>query len=50
MEGGSLLVTVTESLDVVLRGPVQEVCTGELTDGFLEWLRTRATSTEPGKS
>ena len=39
MEGGSMRVTVSESLDVVLRGPVQEVCTGELTDRFVRWLR-----------
>jgi diaminopimelate epimerase len=38
MEGGTLRVTVSETLEVVLRGPVQEICTGELTDGFLEWL------------
>jgi diaminopimelate epimerase len=38
MEGGTLRVTVTASLEVVLRGPVQEVSTGELTEGFLTWL------------
>jgi diaminopimelate epimerase len=38
MEGGSMRVTVSASLDVVLRGPVQEVCTGELTDRFVWWL------------
>jgi diaminopimelate epimerase len=38
MEGGTLRVTVSEALEVVLRGPVQEICTGELTEGFLEWL------------
>ena len=38
MEGGRLLVTVGPSLDVVLRGPVQEVSTGELAAGFLKAL------------
>jgi diaminopimelate epimerase len=38
MEGGTLLVTVSDSLRVVLRGPVQEVCTGDLTEGFVQWL------------
>jgi diaminopimelate epimerase len=38
MEGGTLRVRVSGSLEVVLRGPVQEVATGELTNGFLEWL------------
>ena len=38
LEGGTLRVTVTADLDVVLRGPVQEVATGELTDGFMAWL------------
>ena len=38
MEGGTLLVQVTDALDVVLRGPVQEVATGELTGGFLAAL------------
>lgn len=38
MEGGTLRVGVTASLEVVLRGPVQEVATGELTSGFLAWL------------
>jgi diaminopimelate epimerase len=39
MEGGTLRVRVSASLDLMLRGPVQEVATGELSDGFLEWLR-----------
>ena len=30
MPGGTLLVTVSGSLDVVLRGPVEEICTGDL--------------------
>ncbi len=30
MPGGSLVVTVSASLDVVLRGPVEEICTGTL--------------------
>lgn len=40
MEGGTLRVTVTPELEVVLRGPVQEVARGVLTPGFLEWLET----------
>ncbi|MEX0980268.1 MAG: diaminopimelate epimerase [Gemmatimonadota bacterium] len=39
MEGGTLFVTVTEALDVTLRGPVQEIGTGTLAQGFLEALR-----------
>jgi diaminopimelate epimerase len=39
MPGGSMSVTVSEELDVVLRGPVEEVCTGTLTDAFLASLR-----------
>jgi diaminopimelate epimerase len=38
MEGGNMRVNVSESLEVVLRGPVQEVCTGELTERFARWL------------
>lgn len=39
MEGGTLGVTVSPELDVVLRGPVQEVGQGTLGEGFLEFLR-----------
>lgn len=35
MPGGSLFVTVTDTLDVVLRGPVREVCDGRLRAGLL---------------
>jgi len=35
MPGGSMAVTVTAGLEVVLRGPVEEVCTGTLTDAFV---------------
>jgi len=35
MPGGSMTVTVSDAFDVVLRGPVEEVCTGELTPAFL---------------
>jgi len=35
MPGGRMSVTVSPELDVVLRGPVEEVCTGALTDAFL---------------
>ena len=38
MPGGTMTVTVSESLDVVLRGPVEEVCAGALTQGFLAEL------------
>lgn len=38
MQGGSFRVRVSASLEVVLRGPVQEVGTGELSDGFVRWL------------
>ncbi len=38
MEGGTLLVTVDREYGIVLRGPVEEVGTGRLTDGFLERL------------
>jgi diaminopimelate epimerase len=39
MVGGVLDVTVSAELDVVLRGPVREVCDGELTDGFVASLQ-----------
>lgn len=38
MERGSFRVTVSRDLDVTLRGPVQEVTTGELTPGFARVL------------
>ncbi|RMH12597.1 MAG: diaminopimelate epimerase [Gemmatimonadetes bacterium] len=38
MEGGVLRVSVDEALEVTLRGPVQEVCEGELAEGFLAGL------------
>jgi diaminopimelate epimerase len=38
MEGGSLQVTVSPQDDVTLGGPVQEICRGRLTLGFLEGL------------
>ena len=38
MEGGSLAVTVSAKSRVELRGPVEEVCRGRLTSGFLEGL------------
>jgi hypothetical protein len=40
MEGGTLLVSVSADLDVVLRGPVQEITVGDVTDGFLASLST----------
>lgn len=36
--GGSLSVRVREDLSVTLRGPVEEVCEGRLTQGFLAAL------------
>jgi diaminopimelate epimerase len=38
MEGGSLEVDVSSTWDLRLRGPVREVGTGELGEGFLRWL------------
>jgi diaminopimelate epimerase len=38
MPGGTMNVTVDESLAVVLRAPVEEVCTGALTGAFLARL------------
>jgi diaminopimelate epimerase len=38
MQGGSFRVRVGADLEVVLRGPVQEVTTGALTDGFVAAL------------
>lgn len=42
MEGGTLQVSVSPELEVVLRGPVQEVASGWLSDGFLDALRSAA--------
>jgi diaminopimelate epimerase len=38
MPGGDMKVTVGDDLDIVLRGPVGEVCTGELTEAMLRGL------------
>ena len=38
MEGGSMEVVVTEAMEIILSGPVQEVSGGSLTGGFLEFL------------
>jgi diaminopimelate epimerase len=38
MPGGTMRVTVDEARNVVLRGPVAEVCTGELTEAMLRGL------------
>ncbi len=38
MEGGTLKVTVSDDLGVVLRGPVRAVCDGELDAGFARVL------------
>lgn len=46
MEGGRLQVSVSPELEVVLRGPVQGVARGRLSDGFLDALRSAAP--EPG--
>lgn len=42
MDGGTLQVSVSAELEVVLRGPVQEVARGRLSDGFLDALRSAA--------
>lgn len=42
MEGGTLQVSVSPELEVVLRGPVEEVANGRLSDGFLDALRSPA--------
>ena len=39
MEGGTLLVNVAHELDVMLRGAVEEIAEGRLTEGYLERLR-----------
>lgn len=41
MDGGSLIVDVEPDLALVLRGPVQEVYRGRLTEGFLRLLQGR---------
>ena len=38
MQGGSVSVRVSRDLDVVLRGPVEEVATGELADAFVRGI------------
>ncbi|HSG06836.1 MAG TPA: diaminopimelate epimerase [Longimicrobiales bacterium] len=40
MDGGDLQVNVKADLEVVLRGPVEEVCEGVLTEGFVGALTT----------
>jgi len=42
MPGGTMTVTVSPELDVVLRAPVEEVCTGVLTSAFLRRLAETA--------
>ena len=42
MEGGSFRVSVDQDLEVVLRGPVEEVVSGELADGFVTALESAA--------
>lgn len=49
MEGGTLGVTVSPGLDVVLRGPVEEIYEGRLTDGFCEELRTSSSGPHPAQ-
>lgn len=44
MDGGELQVDVSVTLDVVLRGPVEEVFEGTLTDGFVAGLKDAANS------
>ena len=40
MDGGTLGVAVSRDLEVVLRGPVQEVASGRLTEGFVQALQS----------
>jgi diaminopimelate epimerase len=42
MEGGHLEAVVGSDLEVVLRGPVEEVCEGQLTRGFLAGVQRSA--------
>lgn len=39
MPGGTLSVVVSEDYDVVLRGPVEEICTGDIATRLLEELK-----------
>ena len=50
MEGGTLQVNVSRELKVMLRGPVQAVAVGRLSDGFMESLRpaSRGRGLRPG--
>ena len=48
MPGGELTVDVSPDLDVVLRGPVEEVCTGALTEAWL--AREAASHRPPGRA
>ena len=43
MEGGTLQVNVSRKLEVMLRGPVQGVARGRLSEGFMESLRPAST-------
>jgi len=36
--GGEMIVTVSKDLDLVLRGPIEEICTGQLTPAYLATL------------
>jgi diaminopimelate epimerase len=38
MPGGELIVTVSAELDIVLRGPVEEACTGEIAPRLLSGM------------
>ena len=51
MEGGTLQVNVSRELEVTLRGPVQGVAAGRLSDGFMESLRpeSRGRGLRPGE-
>jgi diaminopimelate epimerase len=48
MEGGSFTVAVSPNMVVRLEGPVEPLCTGELTDGFLRQLRQMENSGPSG--
>jgi len=46
MEGGAVEVTIDKSLNVTLYGPVEEVCSGEFSQDFIERLETTSEKVE----
>ena len=39
MDGGTLVVQIATGLDIGLRGPVEEIADGRLTEAYMERLR-----------